>query len=120
MAAYGIDCLDPAVTPRRVAVLLEHLPNWARGGGDPWSTEADLLALLVDHVAALTWITLKAHGSKNAKKPRPLPRPARRSPVAASPGPAAGGQVPGERKAGSWADAAAMLAGMPGMVTSGG
>jgi len=117
MAAYGIDCLDPAVTPRRVAVLLSNLPPSARGGGDPWSTEAELLALLVDHVAALTWITMRAHGAKRARKPSPLPRPPRRGVPASAPSARAPG--PGEVKAGSWADAAALLAGIPGMKSGG-
>ena len=114
MAAYRIDCLDPAVTPRRVAVLLSRLPSWARGGGDPWSPEADLLALLIDHVAALIWITQRAHGAKHVRKPSPLPRPWRTQDPSSRP--AAGtGRDDGPVKAGSWADAAAMLAGVPGM-----
>ena len=53
MAAYGIDSLDPAVTPRRVAVLLRHLPPWARGGGEAWTTESELLALVADRLSIL-------------------------------------------------------------------
>jgi hypothetical protein len=124
MGAYGIDVLDPAVTPRRVAVLLRGLPPAARVGGEEWSVEAELLALLVDHVAGLTYVTLKAHGAKNATKPRPLPRP--RSPRHAMSTdvnvrqPAPREAAPGAAKAGSWADAARMLAGLPGMAVSGG
>jgi hypothetical protein len=108
MAAYGIDTLDPAVTPRRVAVLMSNLPPSARGGGEAWSTEAELLAVLCDQLSALTYVTLRAHGAKNVPQPRPVPRPGR----------APGRQPPpGAAKHTSWADAAAALAGMPGMVT---
>ena len=75
MAGYGVDVLDPAVTPRRVAVLVERLPPFARGPGEEWSTEADLLALLIDHVANLTWITLRAHGSKAGRGRGPASAP---------------------------------------------
>jgi hypothetical protein len=97
MAAYRIDCLDPAVTPRRVAVLLSRLPSWARGGGDPWSPEADLLALLIDHVAALIWITQRAHGAKHVRKPSPLPRPWRTQDPAGPPPPPRAGPGPPPR-----------------------
>ena len=119
MAAYRLDVLDPAVTPRRIVVLTDRLPPWAISPGDTWGAEAELLALLVDHVAQLTWVTLKAAGSKSVSKPRPIPRPARRvrSPGAASSGPrsgAPGPAVPG--KTGSWAEAAAQLAAIPGVI----
>jgi hypothetical protein len=112
LSVYGVDVLDPAVSTRRVAVLLDRLPPYALRPGEPWSTEADLLALLIDQVAALTWITMKAHGAKNAPRPRPVPRPrgaqyARNAEVAPEAGEAG--------KAGSWADAAAMLGAMPGV-----
>jgi hypothetical protein len=117
MAAYGIDSLDPQVSTRRVHVLLERLPPWARTPGEAWSVEADLLALLVDHVANLTWITLRAYGAKNVTRPRPIPRPPRlltpSRDGATAPGPAAD-RGPG--KASSWMEAARMLAGMPGVV----
>jgi hypothetical protein len=121
MGAYGVDVLDMAVSPRRIAVLLERLPPAGRRQGQQWSTEAELLALLIDHVAALTYVTLKAHGAKNLAKPRPLPRPGASS-AGAKQEPAAHGQAPapGAAKAGSWADAAALLAGMTGMGVSGG
>jgi hypothetical protein len=119
MCAYGVDVLDPAVSPRRLLVLLDRLPPWARTPGEHWSVESHLLALLVDHVAALTWVTMRAHGAKGATRPRPLPRPSHRV-AKREPGPS--GQAPrdpsGQAKAGSWADAAAMLAGVPGMRVS--
>ena len=120
MAVYGVDVLDPAVSTRRVAVLLDRLPPYARRPGEHWSTEAELLALLADRLDQLTWVTLRAHGAKGATRPRPLPRPGGRRGQAAAPEtagqrPAAPAEVPAEGKAGTWADAARMLAGMPGM-----
>src|SRR5580693_5854333 len=105
MEVYGVDVLDPAVSTRRVAVLLERLPPYARRPGEHWSTEAELLAVVADQLAQLTWVTLRAHGAKNAARPRPLPRPGIRAQSARNsagppPGPAAEGG-----KAGTWADA---------------
>jgi hypothetical protein len=116
MSAYRVDVLDPAVTPRRIEVLAERLPPWAQSPGEAWSAEAELLALLVDHVAYLTWVTLKAAGAKNPPKPRPLARPGSAR-AAASQRPAA---EPGPRgvKSGGWAQAARELAAIPGVVVS--
>jgi hypothetical protein len=115
MGAFGVDTLDPAVSTRRVWVLLQRLPpGWLRNG-EPWSTEAELLALLIDHVAALTWVTMRAHGAKRAQRPRPIPRPGSRH----RPAPEARAEA-GEVKHASWADAAAALAGMTGMRSRGG
>jgi hypothetical protein len=114
MAAYGVDVLSPDVSLRRVRVLAERLPPHARRGGDQWSTEAELLALLVDHVAQLTWVTLRAAGAKNARRPPPLPRPPGRAgnPRAAEP------QPPGRRpgRAANWLEAAGQLAAIPGVI----
>jgi hypothetical protein len=123
MAGFGVDVLDPRVSTRRVAVLLDRLPPTARRGGQQWSTEAELLAVLVDHLAALTWVTMRAHGAKNVPRPRPIPRP--QQPGGAAPAPAQRDPAPakpGEARTSSWAEAAAMLGGMPGVkvVTSGG
>jgi hypothetical protein len=85
MAAYGVDVLDPRTTPRRVLSLLEYLPPSARRPGEPWSIESELLAGLIDHVAELTWLTARVNGSKNAARPRPVPRPKRRPVLAAAP-----------------------------------
>jgi hypothetical protein len=121
LAAYGVDVLDPAVSTRRVHVLLDRLPPQARRGGEMWSTEAELLAQLVDHVAELTWVTLRAHGAKNVAKPRPMARPRRgvaaaHRPAGSRPGPAQ--DQPGKHD--SWMAAARALAGMPGVVVSDG
>jgi len=115
MAAYGLDLLDPKVTPRRIWTLAHRLPPWARLPGEPWSAEADLMALLVDHVAQLTWVTLRVAGAKGATRPKPIPRPPRAAsrPPAARPGPPE--PSPG---AGTWGQAIAQLAAMPGVVVS--
>jgi len=124
LAAYGIDVLDPQVSTRRVHTLMERLPPQYRLPGEQWTVEADLLAALVDQVAYLAWITLKANGVKNAPRPRPVKRPPRRITGAARGGgqavrPAAAGQPPtGTGKASSWFEAATMLAGMQGVVTT--
>jgi hypothetical protein len=115
--AFGVDVLDPQVSTRRVSDLLRRLPPSALRGGELWSTEADLLAVLIDQVAILTWVTLRANGAKRAPKPRPLPRPGSRW-AQQPPAPAQDGA--GARKAGTWAEAAQALAGMPGMAVDGG
>jgi hypothetical protein len=114
MATYGVDCLDPRVSLRRVHVLLDNLPPQARRPGEQWSTEAELLAVLIDHVAQLTWVTLKAAGAKNVARPQPVKRPAHR----ALPRPAAQPDdgEPGRVKAATWGEAAQTLATIPGVV----
>jgi hypothetical protein len=77
MAAYGINTRDPRVSLRRVWVLAQRLPPAFRLPGEPWTEEAHLLALLVDHMAQLTYVTIKAAGGK-ATRPKPLPRPPER------------------------------------------
>lgn len=118
MGAYGVDVLDPAVSTRRVWVLLQHLPPGALRGGEAWSTESELLAVLIDHVAALTWVTMRAHGAKSAKRPTPVPRPQLNRPPAPPAAAAAAQPAAGEVKHATWADAAAALAGVAGMRTS--
>ena len=121
MAAYGVDVLDPRVSTRRVHVLLERLPPSARRGGEAWSIESELLAGVIDHLAMLTWITLRAHGAKGAAKPKPVQRP-RRGQLSAMTTAARPPRSPGspEGKAGSWMEAGRMLAGIPGVVVSDG
>jgi hypothetical protein len=110
LAAYGIDVLDPRVSTRRVHVLLERLPPYARRPGEQWSTEAELLAALIDHVANLTYVTLKAYGASGVTRPTPVARPGQHRPPQ---------QVPrnpsGNGSTGSWFDAARALAGVPGV-----
>ena len=88
LAAYGIDTLDPKVSMRRVHVLIERMPPPARRLGEVWSDESELLALLIDHVADLTWVTARAYGGKQSR-PRPMRRPPHR-PRMIRPGPSSG------------------------------
>lgn len=101
------------------------LPPHARRGGQTWTTEAALLAGVVDHLAWLTYVTLKANGAKSAKKPSAVPRPPESRPYSPAAvdrkrpvdtGHAPGG-TPGSEpvRAGSWLDAARALAGVPGV-----
>jgi hypothetical protein len=83
-------------------VLAERLPPGAvpvPGHPLSWTHESYLLAQLIDEVAALTYVTLRAHGSKPPKpKPFPRPKPARGSGRAATP--------PPPKRTTSWADLA--------------
>ncbi len=119
LAAFGVDVTDPAVTNRKVRVLLERVPPRARELGQPWTPEAELLAGLIDHVAYLTWVTQRVHGGKPSKpKPvwrpprteqrRPERRPERRS--AANPRK----DQPAARRL-SWGEMGRELAGIPGV-----
>ena len=74
LAAYGLDVMDPHVSLRRVWVLSQRMPPWARLPGEDWSIESGLLALLIDHVAELTWVVTQLGGSHNPR-PQPMPRP---------------------------------------------
>jgi hypothetical protein len=118
MAAYGIDVHDPGITPRRLAVLVDRLPPWARQGGAPWSTEAYLLAEVIDRLDALTFVTLRAHGAKSVSKPRGFPRPPHPRPLAGRP-PAADtgpGRAQSGEGPGGWMRAAGELAVIPGVL----
>ena len=116
-AAYGVNVADPALTARRLWSLLHHLPPGSRRAGEQWSTESHMLAALIDYVAYLTWVTLRAHGAKSAPRPRELPRPPRRG-VAAAPPPVAGGNLGDGRPhaTSGWADAAKVLSGVEGVI----
>jgi hypothetical protein len=115
MCAYGIDVLDPKVSTRRVHVLLERLPPAARRGGEHWSVEAELLASLIDHVAQLTYVTLKAHGAKSPPKPTPVKRPPPRGQLAPAPAAPRAAAAPAPVKAGTWAEGIAALAQLRGV-----
>jgi hypothetical protein len=112
LQVYGVDTLDPHVSTRRVGVLIDRLPPYARTFGEQWSTEAELLAVLIDHVANLTWITMRAHGAKRATRPRPIPRPGLRNQPTQ---PLVAEAQEGSKKTGSWMDAAKQLAGVTGV-----
>jgi hypothetical protein len=119
LAAYGVDVLDPGTSLRRIHVLLERLPPHARRGGEQWSTEAELLATIIDALQTLTWVTVRGHGA-NAPRPKPVTRPpARRRPRrAAAPRPRrALGQVQddGDEPTQSWADAIEAIAATDGV-----
>jgi hypothetical protein len=112
LCAFGVDVLDQRVTPRRVWVLGNRLPPWARAGGEEWSGESYLLALVADHLANLTYVTLRAAGDKSASRPRPLPRPNPAAVRASQPL-----SEPQRRQSSGWAAVAEQLAGIPGVVT---
>ena len=125
-AAYGVDVLGPGISCRRVALLLDRLPPSARSLGQAWSAEAELLAVLVDHVAYLSWITARAAGGK-PKKPKPYPRPEPpqrllgETPTRRGQARAARRRKQDEpRKASGWFEAANLLSGIPGVVVDDG
>jgi hypothetical protein len=117
LAAYGVDVLDPSVSLRRISVLLDRLPPAARQSGEVWSLEAELLALVCDHLANLTYVTLRAAGAKNPPRPKPLPRPRPRAaePSGAVLGPSTGQPGPAAPGPDGWLAAAHQLALMPGV-----
>lgn len=78
MAHYGLDVLDPAVTPRRIHVLLARLPAGAWPEADSpasWSLEAHLLAATIDAVREVSWVTAAANSKRPPPRPKPMPRP---------------------------------------------
>lgn len=81
LAAYGVDVLDPAVTPRRISVLLPRLRPGLWPDADhsaSWSTEAHLLAALVDAVQVNTHVFIAANSKRKQRPPKPLPRPGKK------------------------------------------
>lgn len=105
LAAYGIDILEPRVTLRRIWTLARRLPPGAwPDHRDPmhWTIEAHLLASVLDALAGLTYVTVKAAGGKPSR-PKPWPRPKRRRELAPADG----------KRGGTWADVArALVAGV--------
>jgi len=82
LATYGVDVLDPAVTLRRIWLLLRRLPPGAWPDADEatsWSVEAYLLANVLDAVADLTWVTVAANSKHKPQRPKPIPRPGKRA-----------------------------------------
>lgn len=77
---YQLDLLDlyrGTLSPRKVLVLIEHLPPgaalWNETGGDSaWTLETHLLANVLDAVNVSNWI---AAGGKQSSKPKPIARP---------------------------------------------
>lgn len=117
LAAFGVDVLDPSVSLRRIWVLVQRLPPGVRRGGEVWSTESELLAGLIDHVAMLTWVVSRLAGGK-ATKPKPVPRPRDSDRLCQ---PAALAAENGHQKRGGpvkyskWSEAIEALMGMPGV-----
>jgi hypothetical protein len=112
-AAYGgLDVRDPRMSLRRFKVLLDRLPPHARSIGEQWSVEAELLAIVADRVAELTWLLAKVNGGKSTR-PKPLPRPKRDKRPDRMPAdiPASGPREPTS----GWMAAAEQLAMMPGV-----
>jgi hypothetical protein len=116
LAAYGVDVLDPRTSARRVHVLLERLPPSYRLPGEQWSVEAELLAGLIDHVANLCYITARAAGARSATRPQPVKRPPRRHRPAQQQQRAQVVAGAPNGKARNWAEAAGMIATVPGVV----
>ena len=82
MGTFGVDVLDPAVTPRRLGVLLERLPpgSWPdQHSPASWSAEAYLLAALIDAVQWNTYATLLGKTKARPAKPKAMPRPGQRN-----------------------------------------
>lgn len=64
---------------RKLKVLLYHLPSDAvtvraqSGLEADWSYEHELLAIVADRVAELTWLTVEIHKKEGADNPTPEP-----------------------------------------------
>jgi len=95
---YGVDLLDyhrGRLTPRRLRVLIRHLPKEAalvralRGGEDvEWGLAEHLLAAAVDQLAAGNWLFATAHTPEDRdppERPEPVPRPGLDTPAAETP-----------------------------------
>lgn len=77
LARYGVDSLSREVTPRRIVVLLRHLPGGYLSGAASWSVEDHLLATVADALHSLLWVTVTVNSAKGRKPPKikPIPRP---------------------------------------------
>jgi hypothetical protein len=111
---------DPP-TPRRLAVLVSHLPAGVIAGRDrpdDWSQESHLLAGIVDAVNALTAVTLRGLGARGVRAPKPTPRPGRRTAARATETASDGQSDAGRLRPvpGGIRGLAAALAGSPGVV----
>jgi hypothetical protein len=84
---YRVDLLDyyrGTLSPRRLRVLIEHLPRDAalvralHGEVAEWGLTEHLLAGAVDELAVGNWLFVAANSDENAdvpERPRPVPRP---------------------------------------------
>jgi len=102
LAHYGVDPLDPAVTPRRMWVLLTNLPAGSIAGdhAGSWSIEAHLLASVLDALNQLTWVQVAKASKSKPKRPKLTRRP---------------GQPVQQRRGMRLAELADALAGKPGV-----
>jgi hypothetical protein len=106
LAFRGIDIADyyrGSMSPRRLGVLLDHLPpesflqtalrnaapddlpepDPSSAGRGTWSNDQLLLAALVDGVNILAWQQVSMHSEDKIDPPARIPRPGVRSPAAA-------------------------------------
>lgn len=79
LRTYGLDTLADPISPRRMIALLRGLPSgsleaWTDNAA-AWSTEAHLLAHLVDAVQWNTWTLARVNSKSKPKEPKPTPRP---------------------------------------------
>ncbi|MCQ8187440.1 DUF5361 domain-containing protein [Streptomyces rugosispiralis] len=84
---YGVDLLDwhrEALSSRRLAVLVRHLPpdsafvRAREGEAAEWGLTDHLLAAVVDHLAIANWMFASANRDEYADPPEapvPVPRP---------------------------------------------
>ncbi|MBP8535049.1 hypothetical protein [Streptomyces sp. MK37H] len=84
---YGVDLLDwhrEALSSRRLAVLVRHLPpdsafvRAREGEAAEWGLTDHLLAAVVDHLAIANWMFASANRDEYAdppEAPAPVPRP---------------------------------------------
>ncbi|WP_413811987.1 hypothetical protein [Streptomyces sp. OE57] len=84
---YGVDLLDwhrEALSSRRLAVLVRHLPpdsafvRAREGEAAEWGLTDHLLAAVVDHLAIANWMFTSANRDEYADPPEapvPVPRP---------------------------------------------
>lgn len=82
-----MDLLDwhrGALTSRRLAVLVKHMPRDSavnrdlHGEAVEWDASAHLLAAAVDHLAVANWMTATINGGEDGEPleyPEPVPRP---------------------------------------------
>ena len=76
LRVYGID--PHRATLRRVRVLARRLPpgTWHKGNGPgSWTTEAYLLANVLDAINSLTYVQVQKASKRKVKPPKPTWRP---------------------------------------------
>lgn len=79
LRVYGLDTLADPISPRRMVALLRGMPSgtleeWT-DHANAWSTEAHLLAHLIDVVQWNTWTLARVNSKTKPKEPKPMPRP---------------------------------------------